>query len=357
VTLVFAKDQNTTLLKSASRLLGASPLEGLDMRHWQFFALLMDIGSVSACAMRMGVSQPTVSIWLAQLRDKLGDPLFVRGAGGMQPTPRAQALTPIVHELLHNLTQLSQVQTSFDPLSSKRRFRILMTDAGHITLLPHLYARVIRLAPLVSLEASTIHAESIAGLASGSHDLALGFVPQLDKEFHQQALFYQDWVCLVSANHPRIRPNEKAAPKFPKEVHIKVLNSGKGRTKIAMGSVDLALYQSEAHVHVVSGTGQRLLDNAFKAQHIKRRIGLALPGYLGLSALLSETDLLATVPRHMGICLAQAAGLSVCELPFPIEGFSAKQYWHTRLQREPATQWLRQVCTHVFARATHEASP
>ena len=62
----------------------------------RLFELLYTTGSVTRSAEQLGQSQPTVSIWLAQLRRLLGDPLFVRTPAGMQPTPRADALIPPV---------------------------------------------------------------------------------------------------------------------------------------------------------------------------------------------------------------------------------------------------------------------
>ena len=55
---------------------------------------------MTRAAQALGQSQPTVSIWLAKVRQQLGDPLFVRTAGGMPPTPRADALIDTVREVL-----------------------------------------------------------------------------------------------------------------------------------------------------------------------------------------------------------------------------------------------------------------
>lgn len=72
---------------------------------------------------------------------------------------------------------------------------------------------------------------------------------------------------------------------------------------------NLDAYQAEAHIGISSGTGYQLLDNAVAAQRITRQIRLELPGFLGLSAIVSTSDLIATLPRHIGETLARAAGL------------------------------------------------
>ena len=45
---------------------------------------------------------------------------------------------------------------------------------------------------------------------------------------------------------------------------------------------------------------------------------------------------------------AAAAGLRVLACPLPIEGFTVKQYWHTRFHHDPANRWLRAVCGTLF---------
>ncbi len=53
----------------------------------QLFDVLYQCRSVTRAAEQLGQSQPTISIWLARLREQLNDPLFVRTPGGMAPTP------------------------------------------------------------------------------------------------------------------------------------------------------------------------------------------------------------------------------------------------------------------------------
>ncbi|MFX4635613.1 LysR family transcriptional regulator, partial [Acinetobacter baumannii] len=47
-------------------------------------ALLLQTKSVTRTALRLGLSQPSVSRSLAHLREILGDPLLVRSGGGME---------------------------------------------------------------------------------------------------------------------------------------------------------------------------------------------------------------------------------------------------------------------------------
>ena len=293
----------------------------LDVNLLQLFELIYSSRSVTRAAEHLGLAQPTVSIWLAKLRKQLNDPLFVRTPSGMLPTPEADALIGTVRQALESLRYLAQREARFDPATSDRRFRICMTDASHITLLPQLLAHVRSTAPGVRLGAERIDNQTAQRLESGEADLALGLIPELGAGFYQQSLFTQDWVCLANARHPRI-----------------------GETLSA------DMYQEEGHINVVSGTGHHLLDASLERHHLEHRVVLELPGFLGLTAIVSTTDLLVTLPRQIGETLAKLGGLNVFSCPIPIPTFTVKQHWHTRYHNDPGNRWLRGLCAGLFLR-------
>lgn len=155
-----------------------SEAEFLDYRLLRLFDLLYATHSVTRAAEQLGQTQPTVSSWLGTLRRKLGDPLFVRAAGGMRPTPRADALIGAARQALRSLTELAQAPPVFEPQTAERLFRVCMTDGNHIILLPRLLERVRALAPRVRLAAANIGDDIAETLQSGVADLALGPDPR-----------------------------------------------------------------------------------------------------------------------------------------------------------------------------------
>ena len=58
---------------------------------------LLQEGSVTNAARRVGLSTPAMSHALARMRERLGDPLLVRSGRGMVLTPRAEALLSLIH--------------------------------------------------------------------------------------------------------------------------------------------------------------------------------------------------------------------------------------------------------------------
>lgn len=305
-----------TLLKiTIMPLLSALP----EPKLLQLFDVLYDTRSVTRAAEQLGQSQPTISIWLGRLREQLHDPLFVRTPAGMAPTPRAEALIGPCREVLESLRRLTTHEPHFDPATAQRRFRLCVSDASHITLLPRVLEHLRSVAPGIRLEAARIDGNTERALESGEADLAVGFVPWLGGGMYQQVLFPQDWVCLSHAGHP-------------------LLDEG----------MNLEHYCAMGHVQITAGTGQKLLEGALARQGIERRIILELPGFLGLGAIIGSTDLIATLPRHIGETLASMHGLTVHASPVAIESFSVKQHWHARYHLESANRWLRSIMLELF---------
>ncbi|PHP67717.1 LysR family transcriptional regulator [Zhengella mangrovi] len=292
----------------------------LDVRSLLLFEAIFAEGSVSRAAGKLGLSQPTVSIGLARLREHFGDELFVRAAGGVVATPLAEQVIWPVRDALRAIEDVSGLRSTFDPATAQRTFRIAMTDASHIALMPKIYGQVHQVAPGIRLEATGIDQTLAGRLQSGEADLAIGLVQGLETGFYQQALYAQDWICLTGDTH-----------------HL--------------GSQPMTLddYQAGEHVAIKGGTGQGLLDRTIASGGIRRAVKLRLPGFLGLSAILNSTGLIATLPRHIGETLAEASGLRVHECPFEIEGFMVRQHWHARFHDDPANRWIRNVCTTLFS--------
>lgn len=291
----------------------------IDIKLLRLFDLLYSTHSVTRAAEQLGQSQPTVSIWLARLRRLLGDPLFVRLSSGMQPTPRADALIGTCRQALDLLRQLSAPQTQFNAAVAARTFRICMIDASHVTIVPRLYSKVATLAPNVRIEAVLIDRSPAEQLESGDADLSIGFLPELEAGFYEKTLFNQDWVCLVGPHHPRINHQ-----------------------------LTLAAYKREDHVTVAAGFAQQRLETALRESGVSRRVRLQIPGFLGVSAIVAATDLIATLPSQIGSTLSRSAGLRIFPCPVKVPSYPVKQYWHARYHHDLANRWLRGLCTELL---------
>ncbi len=94
----------------------------LDARLPHLYDLLTRPRSVRRAAEILGQAQPTASIRLGRLRKELGDPLFVRTAKGLQPTPRADALIGAARSAIGMLQRLTQRDEEFVPGAARAAF-------------------------------------------------------------------------------------------------------------------------------------------------------------------------------------------------------------------------------------------
>lgn len=290
-------------------------LTNIDLRLLQLFDEIYRTRNLSRAAERMNLTQPAVSLALARLRGHFGDPLFVRAAGNMEPTPHATALYELVLQAISLLQTTIDFRVGFDPQHSTDIFRISMTDVGQIVLLPNLLNVLRREAPGMRVDVSTITESTPAALESGEQDLAVGFMPFIDSRFYQQVLFEEDFVCLARSDHPRIRK-----------------------------SLTLKRYQDELHVAVkTSGTGHLVVEKTVEKLGIQRRLGVEIPNFIGLATVVGATDYLSTLPLRAGRILARTPGVRLLEPPFHIPSYQVKQHWHERKHRDPRLIWLRGV--------------
>jgi DNA-binding transcriptional LysR family regulator len=292
----------------------------MDMKLLAVFDEIYKTRSVSRAGENLGIAQTSVSLALGRLRRQFNDPLFVRTAGGMVPTPHAMTLLQPLRQALELLRVATRQQVVFEPASSSRTFHIAMTDISHLEFLPSLVNKIGKLAPDVHIKVLRITPETPKSLESGEADLAVGFMPELEAGFYQQKLFDQGFACVVRRDHPRV---------------------GQRLTE--------SLFKREKHVVVTApGTGHDLVEQALDHRRIQRNVTLSLPTLPGVGNLLANTDLIATVPERVAQMLVRIARVKALSPPFKFPTFSIKQHWHERYQQDSANRWLRSTVADLF---------
>ena len=177
-------------------------LKDIDLNLLVVMQQMFKARSVSRAAEQLGLSQPALSNALARLRKLLGDPLFVRTAAGMLPTPLAQQFAAPLAQALATLHAALNQRAAFAPAHTERVFKIGMTDIGEIYFLPTLTDALARAAPGVALSKVRNTAVNLKEEMEAGHvDLAIGLLPQLNGGFFHRRLFMQRCVCLFRQGH------------------------------------------------------------------------------------------------------------------------------------------------------------
>lgn len=305
----------------------------IDLNLMQVFDALMHENNLTRAGFRLGLSQPAMSHALAKLRKLTGDPLFVRVPSGMEPTDFALRIGPSVDEGLKLLMGAVEGEGPFEPLRCDRIFQILMSDIGELVYLPRLLNRLAEVAPKLDLRVLQLPREAYQdALASGEADLAIGFLPALKTGVYQQRLFTDTHICLVRADHPRIKKG-LSLTQFSNASHVVIEPPG-----------------SRLSGHAVQTSTTSLLERHLSASGITRRVVLRVPHFTVVPAIVQQTDLITTLPSYVLSYTRNLPNLKTFKLPFEVPSYDIKQFWHERKHKDPANRWLRNLVSELFTR-------
>ena len=295
----------------------------LDLNHLRVLDVLLREHSLTRAALALNVTQPALSKTLARLRTYFDDPLFVRVALRMEPTPKALSLQEPVATILQQMRELRSEHVPFNPATSSRTFNFCVVDAGVIKLLPKLVSRIAEEAPHVRLRVLHLEADHLESwLVSGKVDFAMGSFPSLTKAIRRQPLWIEKYVCVVRNGHPRIGTDPTLAA-FTREKHVIVSTIGTG------------------HAH-------QQAERAIEAEVPEENIICRVPMFISAALLAKNTDVIATLPHTIATALAPDLKLKIVTPPIKLPKIEIFQYWHDRLHREPGTKWIRGVFTQLF---------
>jgi DNA-binding transcriptional LysR family regulator len=321
---------------------GPGDLAGIDLNLIALFDALVHERSVTAAALRVGVTQSAMSHALRRLRALLGDPLLVRGRSGMVLTPCAEALSVPVRSSLVTLGRALYGPARFEPASAQRAFRIATPDLYDVLVIPALLERVRREAPGVDLSVVPIDPRLLPErLETGEIDVAV--IPRFEQRAEaraeqvalvQRMLFRDQHTCLLRANHA-------------------VLGQAKRKRKRA-ASAALTLEQYAALTHLVvspAGGGAGIIDRALEQRGLSRRIALRIPAFYTALEIVRKSDLILTAPT----ALARFAPTDVIAIPVPVAmpSHTLNLTWHERFTRDEGHAWLRDIVAEVSRLAMH----
>jgi len=299
-------------------------MEAKDLSLLLTIDALLQEGSVTQAAKRLGLSTPAASHALARIRERLDDPILVRAGRKMLLTPRAEQLRPQVRSLVEEATRVLSATVPFSPRHLDRTFTIFTTD--HVLLLlGSTVDRILREeAPGVSLRFLPSVMDDWIPLRDGTADLSVCILGHFPPEFLTRRLFTDRFVCVVREGHP-----------------------GVGRR------LTLDQYLALEHI-VVSPLGRPShVDSVLAERGLERRIRRTVPFFLSGLLLAATTDGILTVSDRAATAMAATLRLRILEPPLPLSPYTLNLLWHPRLENEPANRWLRDV----FVRARKEAVP
>ncbi len=293
-------------------------IKDLDLNLLRLFDAVYRTRNVSRAAELLDLTQPAASQGLSRLRTLIHDPLFMRMAGGVQPTPKAQRLAGPVRQALATIEQALGETAGFDPLRSARTFRIHMSDIGEGRFLPALMVALRERAPGVRVETRPLPREQVTeALDAGRIDFAFGFLPMV-KDTQRSQLLEDRYVVLLREGHPFTRKRRRGQ----------------------------ALLESLQELEFVAVRSHADTLRIVQQLHLENRLRLVTEHFMVLPSIVRATDLAAVMPRN--IARSFEGGYAIVEPDFPQRDFVVSLHWSKRFEADPGNRWLRGVIEELF---------
>ncbi len=302
----------------------------LDLNLLRVFDEVMTERSLTRAAQNLNMTQPAVSNAMRRLRDSLNDDVVKRAGYGVEPTPRALALWPIVRESLANL-QSSLAPEAFEEMTSTQTFTLAMADATAALLMPPLVNLIekrapgvtIRVVPLTTRDPRKLLEAGAADIAVGNFPVAVTAIRQHESNadtpnpFFVHHLYTSEYVCVMRRGHPLALRRKHA-------------------------ELSLDEYCGATHLRVsFSGRPYGVIDESLAALNRSRRVVLTVNQFFTAGRVVTGSDVLAVLPRHFLPSTGMEKELAVFELPMKVAPIHIDVLWHRRNNSTVAQQWMR----------------
>ncbi|MCC6621736.1 MAG: LysR family transcriptional regulator [Deltaproteobacteria bacterium] len=285
---------------------------------------LLQEGSVTGAARRVGLSTPAMSHALARIRERLGDPILVRSGRGMLLTPRAEALKPRVHEVVEQARRTLEPERPFVARELARTFVVHASDYV-LTILGGAVDRILRdEAPEVCLRFVPNTPDDPALLRDQGSDLAVGIYGDLPQEMRHRQLLTDRFVAVLRARHP-VLGKRFTLDDLTRLAHIQVAPRGKPGGYV---------------------------DDVLRERGLTRTVARFVPYFLSALQLVADTDYVLVISERIAERYRASLGLEVLPVPLKLRPYALSLVWHPRVDADAGHRFLRDV----FLRASREVA-
>lgn len=296
-------------------------LSSVDLNLFVVFDTIYAEGGITRASRRLNLSQPAISHALGRLRQMFDDPLFTRHGHIMTPTPLARRMIEPVRQSLQKLEAALGNLDRFDPRTAAKRFTIGMRDPLESVVLAEFMRNVAKAAPNIDISVVRSERRDLEReLSAGTLDVALDVLLPLPDEIRRRRLAVE-WLTVVARRrHPAVGAR-----------------------------LTLDAYLAQEHIAVSSRRrGPSAEDFELGRHNLRRRVRLRCRNYFAACRVVSETDLILTMPRRYASILNAQFRNQLLPFPLEVPAFDTYIYWHANADADPANEWLRQQLLPIF---------
>lgn len=290
-------------------------LRSIDLNLLVIFDALISERNVTRAAMKIPMSQPAMSNALTRLRFLFKDPLFVRTASGMEPTPRALELSESVRQILRQTQRLMSTEVGFDPSNDDRSFTARMSDLIAFLVLPLALMQLHLQAPGITLDVLNLCPDgTLKALDDDELDFGLSMELRHTNAICSEPLFTDQMVCVMRADHP-----------------------------LAHKQLTMDQFLAADHVRVAaSPTDKAFVDNVLADSGHARRVVSSVPHWLLVPEILRHTNTVSVISSKLAARFSNE-NIITKPLPFASVPFTWNIYWHRRHHASMSHRWIRNM--------------
>jgi DNA-binding transcriptional LysR family regulator len=296
---------------------GMKRIHDINLNLLAVLEAILRLGSVTAAAQHLHISQSAVSHALRKLRVLFKDPLFVQQGNKLEPTSLATDLHPRLQRLMTDAESLVFEPTRFEPATDARDFHIVALDFLDLLLLPRIYALLSKGSPASNLR---VHRPTGSGMLDILEEhpsyVSIGVGMPAAHDILEKVLWSENFLLASSQDHPLAQKTKLTLDDFIQHKHALISTGGQDKAVV-----------------------DEFLAKIGKA----RRTAVVVPSFLSIPMLVAQSDLIVTAPRQGLLALRQQLPIRLYEPPLKLPGFTMKLYWHRRFDRDPAQMFLRKL--------------
>lgn len=286
-------------------------LQDVDLNLLVVLDTLLIEQSVTRAADQLHLTPSAVSHALKRLRELFGDELLVRDGRRMRPTARAEALAESLPRLLRQVSRTIERPEPFSAATSSRTFRLVAPDFV-APLVPTMLRAIHGEAPNVRIELAPYSTSAVRDLVDGRNDALIGSDGLRSDGLRATPLGSWPWVVYGRNGHP------------------------------AFDDWTLTAWSTHPHLQVRPPVfeGKGPTDRRAAELGIERVVHAVVPHFSMAAPVLSETDLLLSIPSVAMSDAAAAYDLDVRDLPFELAPMELWLFRNATEGDEPGVRWF-----------------
>lgn len=290
----------------------SAALSRIDLNLLVVLDVLLRERSVSRTATKLNLTSSAISHALKRLRTLFKNELLVREGRYMVPTTLGESLAETLPPLIAQMERVLAPPEPFNPTTSVRSFRLIAPDFFS-SLVPRLLKTIACEAPGVRVELAALNESVVWDMGRGRCDAMIAPSFRQTDELRGTSIGEWPWMTFARRGHPAFDD----------------------------WSIDAWARYPHLQVGLPAPTGRGAVDQAIAKHGVERRIGAVIPHFSMAAPILTQTDMLLSVPSVAVSEVEQVSGLQKRDLPFDLKPLELMLFTSAITTDQPEIRWFR----------------